>query len=31
MSATCRGSKIDFLAVVTILCSIEKSRSTVDN
>jgi len=29
MSATCRGSKIDFFAVLTILCSIEWSRSAV--
>jgi len=26
-----RGSKIDFLAVLTIVCSIEWSRSAVDN
>jgi len=31
MSATCRGSKIGFLAVLTILCSIEWSRSAVGN
>ena len=31
MSATYRGSKIGFLAVLTILCSIEWSRSAVGN
>jgi len=31
MSATCRGSKIDFLAVLTILRRIEWSRSAVGN
>jgi len=31
MSATCRGSKIDFFPVLSILCSIEWSRSAVGN
>jgi len=31
MSATCRGSKVDFFAVVTILCSIEWPRLAVGN
>jgi len=31
VSTTCRGSKIDFFAVLTILCSIEWSWSAVGN